>query len=68
VSYGMDEMEAKTAITEMLWGTTETLFKSGLSYSEVIDLVPVKPLGEVEETIKAYYDQYLNGLFNKIKP
>ncbi len=68
VSYGMDDMEAKTAITEMLWGTTETLFKSGLSYSEVNDLVPVKPFGEVEETIKAYYDQYLNGIYNKIKP
>lgn len=68
VSYGMNEKEAQTAITEMLWGTTETLFHSGLSYTEVADLVPVKPMGEVEETIKAYYDQYLNGIFNKIKP
>jgi len=68
VLYGMNKKEAQTAITEMLWGTTETLFKSGLSFSQVNDLVPVKPLGEVEETIKAYYDQYLNGIFNKIKP
>ena len=68
VSYGMNENEAQTAITEMLQGTTETLFKSGLSYPEVNDLIPVKPMAEVEETIKAYYDQYLNGIFNKIKP
>jgi pyrroline-5-carboxylate reductase len=68
VSFGMNEKEAQTAITEMLWGTTETLFKSGLSYGEVTDLVPVKPLGEVEETIKGYYDQYLTGIFNKIRP
>jgi len=68
VSYGMNEKEAQTAITEMLWGTTETLFKSGLSFKEVADLVPVKPMGEVEETIKGYYDQYLNGIFSKIKP
>jgi hypothetical protein len=25
-------------------------------------------MGEVEETIKGYYDQYLNGIFAKIKP
>ncbi|NJK94684.1 MAG: hypothetical protein HC905_06975 [Bacteroidales bacterium] len=68
INFGMDEKEAQTAITEMLWGTTETLFNSGMVYNEVADLVPVKPLGEVEETIKGYYDQYLNGIFAKIKP
>jgi pyrroline-5-carboxylate reductase len=68
LTFGMDENEAQTAITEMLWGTTETLFKSGLSYPEVADLVPVKPLGEVEEVIKGYFDQYLTGIYAKIKP
>lgn len=68
ISYGMEEKEAQTAITEMLWGTTETLFNSGMAYNEVADLVPVKPLGEVEETIKGYYDQYLNAIYGKIKP
>ena len=68
ISFGMEEKEAETAIATMLWGSTETLFKSGLSYSEVADLVPVKPLAEVEETINGYYDQYLTGIFNKIKP
>jgi pyrroline-5-carboxylate reductase len=68
VTFGMDEKEAQTAITEMLWGTTETLFKSGLPYTEVADLVPVKPMAEVEETIKGYFDQYLTGIYAKIKP
>jgi pyrroline-5-carboxylate reductase len=68
LSFWMEEAEAATAITHMLWGTTETLFNSKLSYSEVANLVPVKPMGEVEETIKGYYDQYLNGIYNKIKP
>jgi len=68
VRFGMDEMEAQAVITDMLWGTTETLFKSGLTYDEVANLVPVKPMGEVEETIKGFYDQYLTGIFNKIKP
>jgi pyrroline-5-carboxylate reductase len=68
VSFGMDEAEAAKAISSMLWGTTETLFNSGLSFTEVNDLVPVKPMNEVEETIKGYYDQYLTGIYNKIKP
>lgn len=68
VSFGMEESEAKITISNMLWGTTETLFNAGLSYAEVADLVPVKPMAEVEETIKGYYDQYLNGIYNKIKP
>ncbi|HET9571291.1 MAG TPA: NAD(P)-binding domain-containing protein [Bacteroidales bacterium] len=68
INFGMNELEAQTVITDMLWGTTETLFKSGLSYDEVTDLIPVKPMGEVEETIKGFYDQYLMGIFAKIKP
>ncbi len=52
---------------EMLNGTSETLFNSGLTYDEVVDLVPVKPLGEVESMISRYYDQYLTALFQKIK-
>ncbi len=68
LSFGLEEDEAIKAISNMLWGTTETLFNSGLSYSEVADLVPVKPMAEVEETIKGFYDQYLTGIFNKIKP
>jgi len=67
VSFGMDDVEAKAVIAEMLHGTVNTLFKSGLSYAEVVDLIPVKPLGDVESTILGYYDQYLNGLYQKIK-
>jgi pyrroline-5-carboxylate reductase len=67
-SFGMDDKEAETAIAEMISGTTNTLFNSGLPYNEVSDLVPVRPMAEVEETIKGYYDQYLTGIFNKIKP
>jgi pyrroline-5-carboxylate reductase len=67
ISYGMEDAEAAEAISHMLRGTVETLFHSGLTYHEVTDLVPVKPMSEVEETMKGYYDQYLNGIYNKIK-
>lgn len=68
IIFGMEEAEAQTVITDMLWGTTETLFKSGLTYNEVIDLVPVKPMGDVEDAIKGFYDQYLTAIYTKIKP
>jgi pyrroline-5-carboxylate reductase len=68
ISFGMDEAEAQSVIAEMLDGTSETLFNSRLTYAEVVDLVPVKPLLEVESTISGFYDQYLTVLFNKIKP
>lgn len=68
ITFGMDETEAQSIIANMLLGTTETLFNSGLNYTEVVDLVPVKPMAEVEETIKGFYDQYLTGIYNKILP
>lgn len=68
VSFGLEDAEASKAITNMLWGTTETLFNSGMTYDEVANLVPVKPMAEVEDSIKGYYDEYLTAIFNKIKP
>ena len=68
IDFGMSEQEAQVTITDMLLGTLETLFNAGLSYKEVSDLVPVKPLGEVEEIIIGYYEKYLKTIFNKIKP
>lgn len=68
VSFGLEDAEASKAITNMLWGTTETLFNSGMTYEEVANLVPVKPLADVEDIIKGYYDESLTAIFNKIKP
>jgi len=67
-SYGLSGKEAIEAISVMLSGTTETLFRSGLDYEEVIDLVPVKPLAEYEGRIKEFYQSSLNGIYQKIKP
>ena len=68
LSFGLSDKEANETITEMLWGTTETLFNSGLTYDKVVDLVPVKPMSEHENTIKEYYKTNLTGLYQKIKP
>jgi pyrroline-5-carboxylate reductase len=68
VSFGMDEKEAGKVITEMMRGAANSLFHSGMQPEEVMDLVPVKPLGEYEETIKKYYTEKLNGVYEKIRP
>ncbi len=68
LSYGLSEKEANETISAMLMGTTETLFNSGLGYEKVVDLVPVKPMAEHENTIKEFYKTCLNGIYQKIKP
>lgn len=68
LDFGMDEPEAECVISGMMDGTVKTLFNSGLDYAGVVDLVPVKPLGPAEETIKGFYDEFLPTLFHKIKP
>jgi len=68
LSYGLSDKEADESISAMLWGTIETLFHSGLSYDKVVDLVPVRPMAEHENTVREYYKACLDGLYQKIKP
>ena len=66
-SFGMSSAEAATGVAEMVAGAANTLFGSGMSAEEVIDLIPVKPLGEEEQIIKAMYVSKLNPLYQKLK-
>lgn len=67
ISYGMEEEEAKEAISIMLDGSLKTLFNSPLSKEEVFDLIPSKPLAEYEEKIISFYNEKLNLIYEKIK-
>lgn len=67
-SFGMDEKESVEAVRNMLKATSETMFNDGFNKADVIDLIPVKPIGEYEADILKIYDEKLNGLFQKIKP
>lgn len=67
VSFGLDEKETDKALYEMIKGAAKTIFKSGLSYSEVANLIPVKPLAEDEAAILQAYDTKLKGLYDKLK-
>jgi len=67
LSFGMSQDEAGSGISEMVAGTLSTLFESGMSADEVMDLIPVKPLGEEETTILDIYRSKLEPLYNKLK-
>ncbi len=65
---GLSEEESKQSINETLIASLDLMYKSGLAPSEVIDLIPVKPIGEHEPQITEIYNTKLLGLFEKIKP
>jgi pyrroline-5-carboxylate reductase len=65
---GLNEKESKDSIHETLNASLNLMYKSGLTASEVIDLIPVKPIGENEAQIKEILQTKLLGLFGKIKP
>lgn len=65
---GLSDEESKKSIFETLIASLNLMYKSGLSASEVIDLIPVKPIGEHESQIIEIYNVKLIGLFEKIKP
>jgi len=66
-SFGLTAKEVERGISKMVKGAVKTLYGSGLSPTEVIDLVPVKPLAEEEEMIRNAYQTRLTGLYGKLK-
>jgi len=65
---GLSDEECKKSIYETIIASLDLMYKSGLSASDVIDLIPVKPIGEHEPQIAEIYKTKLIGLFEKIKP
>jgi len=65
---GLDEEESKNAVKETLLSAISLFYDSKLNSNEVIDLIPVKPIGEHETQITEIYKTKLMGLFEKIKP
>jgi len=65
--FGLGCSDAKSGLTQMFNGMMK-LMNSNYSPAEIMDLIPVKPLGDKEEIIKAMYSEKLIPLFQKIKP
>jgi pyrroline-5-carboxylate reductase len=65
---GLSEKESNDSINDTLIASLNLMYKSGLTAGEVMDLIPVKPIGEHESQITEIYETKLIGLFEKIKP
>ena len=65
---GLNDSESQKAVQQTLIAAINLLYNSELNYNEVIDLIPVKPIGEHEGQISEIYQSKLMGLFQKIKP
>lgn len=68
VSCGLSAEEADLGLERMVSGAARTLVGSGLSSTEVMDLVPVKPLAEMEPQVLEHYRTRIPALFEKIRP
>jgi pyrroline-5-carboxylate reductase len=66
--FGLSEAEIAPAMKRMVCGGTRTLLESGLTPGEVMDLIPVKPLAEMEAQVSEMYRTRLPAIYQKIKP
>lgn len=66
--FGLSDVEIALALKRMVCGATRTLLESGLTPAEVMDLIPVKPLAEMEAQVTEMYRTRLPALYQKIKP
>jgi len=66
-SFGLTDKQAWKGIKKMIKGAIETVDESGLTPEEVMDLIPVRPLGEDEAVIRSAYRTKLTGLYQKLK-
>lgn len=65
---GLEENEAREAISHMVKGSIDTLLQSKLTYEDVLDLIPFHPFGQHHETIRKIYQETLTKIYQKIKP
>jgi pyrroline-5-carboxylate reductase len=68
IKTGLTPSEAEAAVHQTLLAAINLMYNSELKSEEVIDLIPVKPIGEHEAQISEIYRNKLIGLFEKIKP
>ena len=65
-SFGLARHEARQAIAAMLHGAVDTLLSSELPPEVVMDLVPVRPLADDEETITNMLATRLRAIHSKL--
>lgn len=65
-SFGVAPQSLDQGLAAMLHGAVDLLFDSGLSFEEVMDTIPVKPLAEAQATILAPFHEKLPALHARL--
>ncbi|HDR88197.1 MAG TPA: hypothetical protein ENN63_01030 [Bacteroidetes bacterium] len=68
VQTGLTPEEARESVWLTLRNSLKLFYQSGLSSEQVMDLIPVKPIGKWESEIRNILHNKLLGLFEKMKP
>jgi pyrroline-5-carboxylate reductase len=68
IETGLTVGEAREAVKSTLKRAVKLYYNSGLTPAEIMDLIPVKPIGSDETEIADILDTRLIALFGKIKP
>lgn len=63
VSFGLTEEACDSAVSKMLIGAVSCLLEKGPAS---MDLIPVRPLQELEPTVQEAYESKLRGVFGKL--
>lgn len=66
-SFGLTYQDIQEAMFGMLGGTLRTYYMSQLPPERVMDLVSVKPLADMEESVREAYRTKLPALYEKIR-
>ncbi|MCF8373516.1 MAG: NAD(P)-binding domain-containing protein [Bacteroidales bacterium] len=64
----LTEQESIASVHKSLVASVDLMFQSKLSYDQLVDLIPVKPIAEHESQITEIFHSKLLGLYQKIKP
>jgi pyrroline-5-carboxylate reductase len=65
---GLSEQESRESVQHTLRAAINSMYESGLTPENLMDLIPVKPIGDFEDQIKDIYRTKLISLYAKIKP
>lgn len=67
-SFGLNSEDALTGLVGMVRGTLATMTDAKLSPDEVQDLIPVKPLADLQPALLEAYRAKLGGVMERIRP
>lgn len=66
-SFGLSPDRAAQAVRKMAEGAVKTMAHADLNSDEIMDLIPVQPLGDDEATIREIHRTRLPALYRKLK-